>query len=45
MKRFFLSALAILALGGIAASQVNQVPQIGVDTANLRQNMLRRSMV
>jgi len=38
MKRFFLSALAILALGGIAASQVNQVPQVGVETANLRQN-------
>ena len=38
MKRLLLGAVALLALGGIAASQVNVVPQVGLNTANLRQN-------
>ena len=38
MNRFFLSILVGMALGGVALSQVNVVPQVGLNTANLRQN-------
>ncbi len=37
MKRILLSTVALLALGGIVASQVNFVPQVGVNSATLRQ--------
>jgi hypothetical protein len=38
IKKLLVAGLAVLALGGIAASQVNVVPQVGVNTANLRSN-------
>ena len=37
-KKLLLAGVAVLALGGVAASQVNVVPQVGVNTANLRQS-------
>ena len=38
MKRSLLSSVALVALGGAASAQVNVVPQVGVNIANLRAN-------
>jgi hypothetical protein len=45
MKRLFLSSIAILALGGIAASQVNTVPQVGLITGILANSTYTASTV
>lgn len=38
MRKFLLAGVALLGIAALARAQVNVVPQVGVATANLRQN-------
>ena len=45
MKRLFLAALALVASATLALAQVNFVPQVGVNSANLRQNTYSAAII